>query len=324
MGNSMRIGSTADGGQAYKTSTSTGAGMAESNQKDQIKNGALFAGNLNLVENDIAKKREEAQKEALGLIRSQFGSDKEIDEGMEEKRARVSELREDNMSNLKEIQSINQEMDKLKEEYGVADDSQEQKDLELLIKQKNAMKPGSRVSLSEEESKRLAEMGPMTEYQESAMNLENAKEPWEKQIRENNDEIKANLGAVNATKQALLQNKGMVDADNAADAILKAASDEIMGMIIQDVQDKIDEDLEKIEEEADKKAEEKEEKEALEEAAKEKREENNASSSLNDTVEMAGNSKIDMDKVKQGIDEILRKQKLLEEDIKGIEVNAKV
>ena len=37
----------------------------------QLQNNTVFAGNLNLMEDPIAKKREEARKEAMGLLTNQ-------------------------------------------------------------------------------------------------------------------------------------------------------------------------------------------------------------------------------------------------------------
>ena len=57
-------------------------------KEEQVKNNAIFAGNLNLMEDSIAKRREEARKEAMGLLMNQFQIDSDIDDSMDKSRQR--------------------------------------------------------------------------------------------------------------------------------------------------------------------------------------------------------------------------------------------
>ena len=65
----------------------------------------------------------------------------------------------------------------MQEEYGVADGSQEQKDLELLEKYQNNMNGSSYDQFSDEELSRLKELqnAPLTEYQKKVLNLNSMK-----------------------------------------------------------------------------------------------------------------------------------------------------
>ena len=70
-----------------------------------------------------------------------------------------------------------------------------------------------------------------------------------------------------------LKSQDMLKAGDAAEEIQKAASDEIVGMVIADAKEKLDKELEEKKAEAEKKAEEKEEQDERIEKAKEERKE---------------------------------------------------
>lgn len=119
------------------------------------------------------------------------------------------------------------------------------------------------------------------------------------------------------SKIARLESSPMLEAQEQADEIMQAASEDIQGMLWQEAKDHIDEEQKKREEQAEKLAEQKEEQEELLEKAKENREEQE------ELIEVL-QEKTDVDDLQKELDDMLEKMKLIEEDLKGTTVDAKL
>lgn len=279
---------------------------------------AINASQLNLMQDPIQARRDKAQKEAMDILRGQFKSDGVIDTDLKERRGRIAENKETAAAALKEINAISEEQEKLKESYGIEADSQEQKDLELRMKFNEAMKPGSQVKLTEEDWERYQEMGPMTEYQRAAMSLEADKGKWRKEIDEAQKVISSETQVIRATQQEVVKHHGMDDAVAAKEEYQKAASKEIIGMLMEEGKDHIEE---KVEEAVEKGEEQKEAKEELEELREEKKAEREENMPQPDNL-------LELHKIQKDVEEqlknILEEQKLLKEDLKGVKVNSAV
>ena len=124
----------------------------------------------------------------------------------------------------------------------------------------------------------------------------------------------------------------MVDADKAAEATLKAASDEIVGMLKDEAIDKIDKDMEEIVEEAEEAKEEQvkeevereevryeREKQAqkVEEELEKQKQRAKATKPIPDNIDVSELLNRQNEIVKH-TEQVLEEQKLLAEDIKGI------
>lgn len=107
----------------------------------------------------------------------------------------------------------------------------------------------------------------------------------------------------------------MLKAQDAAEDVLEAASDEILGMLMEEAKDHIDEEQEKREEQAEKIAEKKEEQEEQLEKSKEQNDE------LEEVTEAIREASEDGADVQKELDDILNKLKLLKEDLKGAKVD---
>lgn len=276
---------------------------------------SINASELNLMQDSILERKKKAMADAMDIISKQFKADAEIDADLDERRKRITENKERASAALKEINSLSEEQEKLKEAYGIADDSQEQQDLELRMKINKAMKPDSKVKLTKEDLERMQQLGPMTEYQQQVMSLEDAKGLWNEEITAAQKTITEETQIIRGTKLELLKHHGMADAQNAAEASLKAASDEIMGMLMQEGLDHIQEEVEDAVEKGEEQKEEKEEQEAL--RAEQKAEQTEQTKQQTESGDIQNVQK----EVEQQIQEILEKQKLLEEDLKGIQVD---
>ena len=138
--------------------------------------------------------------------------------------------------------------------------------------------------------------------------------------------------------QEELKHHGMVDAGKNAEASLKASSDEIIGMLKDEVIDKIDKDLEETVEEAKEDKEEKVKEEAEKEAARAEREQQaqeveenlqeqkkRANRTSNSLKNVSVSDLLDKQQdINRNTQQILEEQKLLQEEIKGIVVDSQV
>ena len=210
------------------------------------------------------------------------------------------------------------------------------------------------VSLSDEDWQRMAELqgeiSSPTPYQQRALEITEKAEFFQKNIDDAQIDLVSEDTAIRSVKIERLKEHGMVDAQKEADEINEAASKEFISMLIGEAQDHIDEKLEEKKEEAKEKAEEKEEQEEkIEEQRAEKelqqeqldlkREESHIAEETKaeqrkkareqaELIEEAGNgaslSGMSTSDAKIAIKEMLQKMKLLEEDLKGAALDAKI
>lgn len=308
---------------------------------------SIFAGNLNLAEDPIAKKRKEAQKKALKIVRGAWGSDQAIEESIQERENlydKMKQLKEESQSVIKDIEANKAA---LKEEYEIEDDSQEQKDLELLEKYQNKQAGVSTEDFTEEEKERLAEIvkEPLTEYQKQALELNKQEIKFKRDKIDAEKQMRDAVSDIRSIKLESLKSDPMVEAQKEAEEIMKAASKEIIGMLKDEVKEHIDEELEEEKEKAKEAAEEKEEKEeqleeiqekraiqeaiitgtreAVEKAEAAKRQNDKVDVPLTEAIELTQSSGQTRD-VQKLLNEIKSSMNLLEADLKGIEVDEQV
>ena len=125
-----------------------------------------------------------------------------------------------------------------------------------------------------------------------------------------------------------LKSKAMVEAQQAKEDIMDAASKEAVAMMIQDAKETLDEKAEEIKEEAEKREEKKEEQEERIEAAKEtKTEAEAAAENVREKTAELTKQTLDGEDISREIDEEVKKlmeeENLLLEDLKGISLDAK-
>lgn len=275
----------------------------------------------------IAARKAEAQKKALKVVGDVFAGDRKIDEDLEKRRTRIKDLQQENGAYRKSISELEGLREEIRKQCGVAEDSQEEQDLRLMAKGMDASRPGSGVSLTDEERKRLQEIqtGELTEYQQRSLEMKKFEEPYWNAIQENEDQIEMENRVIAETQLERLKTHPMVDAQKEAESILEEAGREIVGMLVDEGKEHVDEELEEKKEEAEKKAEEKEEQEEkLEKAKEEKKEQEELTEDILETTEKLIRQGTDMKAAKQEIQEIMNKMKLVEEDIKGAAVDKNV
>ncbi len=310
-------------------------------KKESAKN--IFAGDLNLVEDPIAKKRKEAQQKALKIVQEAWGRDRDVEDSIQERRDsynKMEKLREEAQSVVKDLEGNKAA---LREEYSIDMDSQEQKDLELLERDQNR-RSGLEENFTEEEEKRLGELmtEPRTEYQERALEINKQEIKFKKDIQSAENGMRTELANIRSIELEKLKSDPMVDAQKSAEKILEAASKEIAGMLKDEAVDHIDEELEKKEEEAKEEAEKKEEKEerqeeievkrAIQEAliakTKESVEEAEAAQKKRDMPDVSIEETIELSKpnaqtqdVQKKLNDLKSSMNVLEADLKGIQID---
>ncbi len=255
------------------------------------KSGSIFMGNVNKDSDNILMRKIQLRKEAMKGILDQFAADSKIDEDLKARENRMSDL-DEQMSNLqKEYNNIEEKKAKLKEEYGITDDSQE---------------------------------GP-EEYNEQMKTYAYDQGKLKEEIDISQEEKLEHDSVIKATKKELLKTHPMADAQAVSKEMKLAASKEIAGMLMAEAKDHIDEEMEKQQEEAEKIKEKKEEQEEKLEAAKEKREEvQEHTENIAEAAEAVEDMQDPVEqqrKIQSGIKNLIDNKLLLEEDLKGLDVN---
>jgi PAS domain-containing protein len=283
-------------------------------------------------------------KEALKIVGDAYKGDRKLDDDIERRHNNIDALKNEINNNQREINRLDANKKEMKEAYGIADDSLEQQDLELLEKRRDARRNPS-IKLSDEEKQRLdiIDQDGMTEYQKYSLEMDALKEPFHKVIDDSQRKIRNETMTIGAIQLGRLKSHPMVDANVAADKILDTASEEIIGMLVDEGKNHVDEEMEEQKEAADKKVEEKKEQEEKEEAIKENKERmeartNKGTDSVGNKASLVHNGTIvDYDTIEQLIDlseinrdvqkevqDIIDKMKLLPEDMIGAAVDVSV
>lgn len=295
-------------------------------EKSSPKN--IFAGNFNKKLDPIAQKKQQARQQAMKVVGDAWEIDRKIDQSLEDSRNRIKEYQDQIGNANAELKRIEEERLELRDSYGVEEDSQEEKDLQLLVKRVDSQRGGSDVHLTEEEYKRLAQIDAqgLTEYQQRSLDKYKSGDSYAKEITEAEQGIQSEDYFIRETKRELLKSQNMIKAQKSADDIMEAASQEIIGMLIDEAKDHIDEEMEEKKEAAEEKAEkEKEEEEKIEKIKEDKAEKEEFAEGVSEQVEDITKYVVEMEDtmgdVQQEIKKIMDEMKLLEEDLKGAAVD---
>ena len=307
--------------------------MNAGNTQNQSK--SIFAGGQDgtgpLAGNSmISQRKKMAGKQAMKLISDAFGRDiksqESIDKLRELKSQKLDELRDKNKS-MAEIES---QKEALMKEYGVTEDSDEMKELELLKKYQNNRMGVLTGDFSDEEIEKLKSLQgtSRSEFQAKYLELNDAYNQYQKDAGEIEDDLKVLTANINIQKNDLNASQDMEKAQDAAESIMDAASKEAIGLMMQEAKDNIDKTAEEEKEKAEKVKEKEEElqekidktkerneeqKEIIEEASEAAKLDQNISVKTQDTSAVA--------EAQKSIDTILKDNNLISDDIKGIEID---
>ena len=309
----------------------SGTTAGRNKTQDTKTRNTVFAGDLMLGQgNQIEQKKQTARRQAMKLITDAWGRDELASQSikdMEQQKADYVEQMQEAKEHEKTFEKSKKE---LQEQYGVADDSQEQKDLELLEKFQNYKNGSHDESFTKEDVDRLKELQnlPRTEYQEKALRLNQIAGSMKVTASNANDKLIELTDTIAKAKTDQAKSQDMLKAGSAADDILEASNKEIMGLLIQDGKEHID----KEQEEAQKKAEEQKEKrdeqqERIDEAKQERKEQEELikgqaeADSAEQDLSLQRKTTNNVEAAQQNIRNILEDKNLLAEDLKGIKID---
>lgn len=298
--------------------TETKSGKAKNGVK------SIDARSMASVTDPIAAKKAQAQKKAIKIIGDAFAGESKIDDDIANRRDKIRSLTQEIGANTKAIRHIESSRTALQKQFGVSEDSKEQKDLELLAKDIESGFSGSDIQLTKEEEEQIARIkaAGLTEYQQQSLALKKSEESYVNELADAKNEIQTENAVIRQTKIERLKSNPMGAAFEQADDVMAAANDEIMGILIAEGKDHIDEkqeeEMKKAEDAADKKT-------ALEEKLQARKDEKKEQEELTkDIVEAASQQASGADSVAQAQQEIknmINKLKLVEDDIKGAAVD---
>ncbi len=295
----------------------------QSNNKASVRktiDGAAFRAKTD----PIAAKREEARKKAMKIVGDAFSNELQVEDDLNSRRDKVRRLQHESGEAKKAINEIEEGREALKDLYGVDSDSKEEQNLKLLEKEVRSKMPGSDVVISKEEKEQIAKIreNGLSEYQERSLDMLESESYYHQVVYDNDIEIKTENQIISATKIEHLKSHTVIDAEKQADAIMDAASKEIMSMVADEAKTHIDDETEEKKEQA-KAAKEKQKKEQEQiDAAKARRKESEElTEEILDGVREASLTASDVNQAQQEIKDMVNKMKLIEDDIKGAAVD---
>lgn len=303
-------------------------GQAAGSKRKNI-DGSAIAFNQG-TESAIARKRKLAQEKAMRLISRAWDKDKAVAQGLQDKQELIDAKTKKNAERSSQLKDIETQKQSMQEEYGITADSQEQKDLELLEKYQNYKQGNFSENFSKEEIERLKELQnvPMTDYQKQVLSLNRVANQISTDMNQDTASIEALTNSIRDERINQLGSQDMVNAKEAADAVMDAANQEILGMLMQEAKDHIDEKAEEEQKRAEEVAKEKEAEEEKLEKAKEKRE--NAeelvkgeikTEQLEQEQQIQQQSDRHTKEAQKNIRKIIKQSQLIDEDLKGIEID---
>ena len=149
----MQIRANENENQVIQVSSSARARAQERagrNGQEEQKRNTIFMGDLNVKKDPITQRKQYAQQKALKMVSDAWDVDRKIDQNIQDIRDKLRQLEDEYVENLGYIAEGDAQKEQLRQQYNVAPDSQEQKDLELLQKKADYMRHPDEVTLTEE------------------------------------------------------------------------------------------------------------------------------------------------------------------------------
>lgn len=325
-------------------------GFGEAEGKKDNKNSLQDGRSINIRgESDVVLMRKQiAKKRAKKAIEDAWAGDRKIAEDVEARKENLQELRGEISQKTGYLMAYQEKKAKLKEEYAIDEESAEHK---ALLEKREQSLVNPEVALTQGEKDRLARID---EYEERVREMEQISfEMWADKktgLRDMLSDEEAGIAAVTAIHLERLKFHDMADAQNAARKAEAAAGEDIIDMLTGEAKDHISETLDKKREEAKERVEEegikkekleaqRTEKELKQEQFELEQTENRAAEEAR--IEQQKNARkqedilMNVEKSSTGtastssqmrieIKEMLHKMNLLEEDLKGMEVDGSI
>lgn len=307
-------------------------------KKQGTENGkAIFAGALGIpsqTDSLVEEKRQNAKKQAMKLVGDAWGRDQKAAQNIKDKWALWGAKQIEIKDCQSRISDIEEAKGRLQQQYEVDPESREQKDLEILERFQDYLKGLGDPGFSEEELDRLEELQnmPRTDYQIEVLKLNDDAGEEKKGIMKLQFESECLKGKIFNAEQEQAMSQDMLKANDAAQQILDAADKEITNLLIQEGKENIDEKTEEEKEEAEETQEKKEEQQERIEKIKDKTKENREEQEemidgelkadrMEMEVSMKQRSVSHIETAQKNIQKIMKENNLVNEDLKGIEID---
>ena len=284
---------------------SEGSKSASSRRDKKKANHTIYAGSLNLNNDNIAAKKQQANKQALKTIMDQFKKAKVTDDHITSLNEKKDAYIKESLAAAGQIADLEVKKQNLKETFGISDDSIEQKNLDLL--EKSIYHPEQ---ITEDEYTQLRNMGSLTDYQKEALRFDGMQDTYRKIVNSAANGIIGVNQSVESIKLSMLKVHPMVDAQKEALKIIEDAINEVVGSLVQEAKENIDKNAE-------------ENKEKIKENQEEQEKEDAATGKVDDKS-LTASEQIDQLQVVDELKKFAEKQNMLDDDIKGIEVDEQV
>ncbi|MCI9083740.1 MAG: hypothetical protein HFI70_16045 [Lachnospiraceae bacterium] len=302
--------------------------------KQRGENGkSVFAGTLMVpsqTDSLVEQKRQSAKNQAKKLVNEAWGKDQKLLQKIDEKWG----LWEDKMSQIKKSEGIISDIEeakaRLKEQYEIDPESQEQKDLDLLEKYQDWRNGVNELEFSKEERSRLKELQdlPMTEYQMESLKINDDSGKEKANIQKLQWEAGIVKGSISDDKLKQAISQDMLKAQETADQIEDAAGKEVMNLLIQEIKDKMDQETEEEKEKAEEIQEKKEEQQEQIDKIKENKKEQEElvegdlkADQLQQEFSLKQKNYSNMESTQNTIRRMMKDNNLVDEDLKGIEID---
>ena len=319
----------------------------QSNQDKQVskqKDGVINAANLNLGKHQkkqslVEEKKAYFKKQALHTIENAKRNREKKLAILEKMQKQCEVLEQEIEEDRSYIEELSKQRVALMEEYGIEDDSEEEK--ELMAKESILLSKKEKGSLEEKLTERKIKQGTtdtkkeeegleekltrdFTDYQIQAFNID-------KRIKEYTDSLRAKKGNLEGYQKAIIdfniedaKDQSMLNAYKEAEKILEEGSKAIINVAVKEAVEKKEEETKEDQE----KAKEKQEKDKEEQEIKDKQQEQNIN---NETRHQEDHTQI-MKEISQMASEQEQKKllkmaqdsNLYDEDIKGIAVDEQI
>ena len=280
-----------------------------------------------------------AKKKALKVVSDAYKAEQQIDDDIKERREKIRELTSVVADNKKAILDIEDKINALAGSYNIDKDSEEYKDTQLLLKSIDSELAGSQTKLTDEEKEKLEnmDMDNLTEYQKRAMELKYSEHPYATKAYDALKTIEDQNAVIRQTKIERNKSHGVADAKKQAKEIQENARKEIINTLADQGRSHVEEVMDEKVKEAKEEAKEEEERELRIDKIKAKAEETKELASeirehrqkdtehlIQDILEStnAGEATVDtVEDAQNKVKDMMRKMKLIEDDLKGTTVD---
>jgi hypothetical protein len=261
---------------------------------------SIYAGNLNLVRDPVEVRKANGQKQAIRAILETFSKELNIDSNIDEMRTKQEELRSDMSVYHDKLASVQKMKEELRKGYEVSEYSEEEKDVNLIIKGVNNPE-----ALTDEEKQRLESIGSLTDYQKEMLECNKIETYWNNNLNNANNSINNISVAVSSIQLDRQKHNPVLDAKEAAQDIIDITSKEVIGMLLEESKETVDEKFNNSDNEKADEADPKNDKDQTENVAAE-------------TEELLSNYKAKQEEMLKKLQKQAQISNMLMDDLKGI------